>query len=224
MLATGPPLSDPRAIDIEPDGDLVVADGQSAGGSVIHVDRETGVKSILASGGAFRVPAGLGVVGGAGVDQSGGGNGDADGPAAPPTSHRARPGHAGRARHAGRAGTPGARLSGHSRRRRVTVTLPDGRTVTLPPGVTAGTSGIRGVDFAAPAFLRKPKLSRTASAPPAAAAASSRPSASARRSSGCSTSPRASPSACRSSATSAASAAARRGAAATAPARAAASG
>ncbi len=33
--------------------------------------------------------------------------------------------------------------------------------VTLPPGVTAATSGIRGVDFAAPSFLRKPKLSAT---------------------------------------------------------------
>ncbi len=105
MLATGAPLSDPRAIDIEPDGDLVVADGQSAGGSVIHVDRETGAKSILASGGAFRVPAGLGVVGGAGVDQSGGGNGDPDGPAAPPPPTPIPVRRA--ARHAGRAGCPG---------------------------------------------------------------------------------------------------------------------
>ena len=146
VLATGEPLSDARAIDIEPDGDLVVADGRYAGGAVT-VDRETGVKSILASGGAFRVPAGLGVVGGAGVDQSGGGNGDADGPGRSAASHR--PGHAGRPREPRAAPALPARraLPGGGG---VTVTLPDGRTVTLPPGVTAGTSGIRGVDFAAP--------------------------------------------------------------------------
>ena len=44
VLAAGQPLNDPRAIDIEPDGDLVVADGRHAGGAVIHVDRETGTK------------------------------------------------------------------------------------------------------------------------------------------------------------------------------------
>ena len=81
----------------------MVADGRSAGGAVIHVDRETGAKAILASGGAFRVPAGLGVVGGAGVDQSGGGNGDPDGPAAPPDPvEPRRPGWTRRARNAGR--------------------------------------------------------------------------------------------------------------------------
>ncbi len=159
LLASGPPLNDPRAIDIEADGDLVVADGQSAGGSVIHVDRETGAKSILASGGAFRVPAGLAVIGGAGVDQSGGGNGDPDGPAAPPDPEEpggpgpgpGTPGGPG-------AGGPGAGGSGPGG---ITVTLPDGRTVTLPPGVTPATSGIRGVDFVAPAFLRKPRLTAT---------------------------------------------------------------
>jgi streptogramin lyase len=162
VLAAGAPLSDPRAIDIEPDGDLVVADGRSACGAVIHVDRETGVKSILASGGVFRVPAGLGVVGGAGVDQSGGGNGDADGPAAPPPpTDPGTPGDTGTPGGPGGPGSPGTPGTPSTPGGGVTVTLPDGRTVTLPPGVTAGTSGIRGVDFAAPSFLRKPKLSAT---------------------------------------------------------------
>jgi streptogramin lyase len=151
LLATGAPLSDPRAIDIDPDGDLVVADGRSAGGAVIHVDRQTGTKAILASGGTFRVPAGLGVTGGAGVDPSGGGNGDPDGPAAPPD-----PGGAGGSGTPGGPGSPGTPGGGGT-----TVTLPNGTTVTLPPGVTAATSGILGVDFAAPAFLRKPRLSAT---------------------------------------------------------------
>ena len=156
VLATGAPLTDPRGIDIEPDGDLVVADGRFGGGAVIHVDRETGTKSVLANGGEFRVPSGLGVVGGAGVDQSGGGNGDPDGPAAPPDPPAppappdpggpGGPGGPG----AGGPGTPG-----------ITVTLPDGRIVTLPPGVTPATSGIRGVDFAAPSFLAKPRLRPT---------------------------------------------------------------
>ena len=59
-------------------------------------------------------------------------------------------------------GTPGGPGAGSSQTPGgITVTLPDGSTVTLPPGVTPGTSGIRGVDFAAPAFLRKPKLTAT---------------------------------------------------------------
>jgi sugar lactone lactonase YvrE len=154
VLASGAPLSDPRAIDIEPDGDLVVADGRSAGGAVIHVDRETGTKSILASGAAFRVPAGLGVVGGAGVDQSGGGNGDPDGPAAPPDP--IAPGGPG-----GGGGSGGSGGSGGTGGSGTTVTLPNGIVVTLPPGLAAATSGILGVDFAAPAFLRRPHLSVT---------------------------------------------------------------
>ena len=156
LLASGPPLSDPRAIDIEADGDLVVADGQSAGGSVIHVERETGAKSFLASGGDFRVPAGLAVIGGAGIDQSGGGNGDPDGPAAPPDPEEPGgpgPGPGGPAA----PGTPGGTVGTGG----TTVTLPDGRVITLPPGVTPATSGIRGVDFVAPAFLRKPRLTAT---------------------------------------------------------------
>jgi streptogramin lyase len=148
VLATGPPLSDPRALDIEPDGDLVVADGRYAGGSVIHVDRETGAKSVLASGGLFRVPAGLAVVGGAGVDQSGGGNGDPDGPAAPPDPVAPGP-----------PGGPGAPAGPGPGGSPIKVRLPNGTTITLPPGVTPATSGILGVDFAAPAFLRKPRLS-----------------------------------------------------------------
>jgi hypothetical protein len=135
VLAAGAPLGDPRAIDVDRDGDLVVAEGRVAGGAVIRVDRETGAKSVLASGAVFRVPAGLAVVGGAGVDPTGGGNGDPDGPAAPPDPVGPAP--------------------------PVTVTLPNGTSVTLPPGVTAATSGIPGVDFAAPTFLRKPRLSVT---------------------------------------------------------------
>ena len=152
VLATGAPLSDPRGIDIEPDGDHVVADGRWAGGAVIHVDRETGTKSVLASGGMFRAPSGLGVVGGAGVDQSGGGNGDPDGPAAPPDP--VVPGGPGTP--AGTPAGPGAPGSTGT-----TVTLPDGRVITLPPGVTRATSGILGVDFAAPSFLARPRLHPT---------------------------------------------------------------
>jgi streptogramin lyase len=152
VLASGSPLTDPRGIDIEPDGDLVVADGQWAGGSVIHVDRETGAKSVVANGGLFRVPSGIATVGGAGVDPSGGGNGDPDGPAAPPDPPAEPP--------AGPPATPPA-PGGATGVGGTTVTLPDGRVITLPPGVTAGTSGIKGVDFARPSFLRKPKLSRT---------------------------------------------------------------
>jgi streptogramin lyase len=150
VLAAGAPLSDPRAIDVERNGDLVVADGRYAEGAIIHVARKTGAKSILASGGAFRVPSGLAVVGGAGVDQSGGGNGDPDGPAAPPEPP-GPPDPGG----AGGPGSPAVPGGG------ITVTLPGGRTVTLALGVTAATSGILGVDFAAPAFLRKPRLSAT---------------------------------------------------------------
>ena len=152
VLAAGAPLSDPRALDIEPDGDLVVADARSAGGAVIHIDRETGSKSIVARGGALRVPAGIGVVGGAGVDQTGGGNGDPDGPAAPPDP--VEPGGPG-------GPGPGTPVAPGTTGGGITVTLPDGRTVTLPPGVTAATSGIPGVDFADPAFLRAPRLSAT---------------------------------------------------------------
>ncbi len=162
VLAAGQPLNDPRAIDIEPDGDLVVADGQHAGGAVIHVDRETGAKQTLAAGGMFRVPAGLGVVGGAGIDPSGGGNGDPDGPAAPPDPvEPGPPAGPGAPNGPGTPGSGGGGPGGGSGSGGITVTLPDGRTVTLPPGVTAATSGIRGVDHAAPSFTRKPKLSAT---------------------------------------------------------------
>jgi sugar lactone lactonase YvrE len=153
VLASGPPLSDPRGIDVEPDGDLLVAEGRYAGGALIHVARATGAKTVRASGSSFRVPSGLGVVGGAGVDASGGGNGDPNGPAAPEPP----PGPGGPGTPGGPGpGTPGAPGAGGT-----VVTLPDGRTITLPPGVTAATSGIRGVDFAAPAFLATPKLSTT---------------------------------------------------------------
>lgn len=156
VLAAGAPLSDPRAIDIEPDGDLVVADGRSGGGAVVHVDRKRGTKSVLASGGAFRSPAGLGVVGGAGVDPTGDGNGDPDGPAAPAPPGAPPGGPGGPATPPGAPGAPGALGDGGT-----TVTLPNGTKVRLPRGVTAATSGIPGVDFVAPAFLRTPRLSAT---------------------------------------------------------------
>ena len=81
VLASGAPLDDPNAIDIEPDGDLVVADRE---GAVIHVDRDTGAKSLVMGASVLRRPTGIASVGGAGVDASGGGNGDPTGPAAPP--------------------------------------------------------------------------------------------------------------------------------------------
>ena len=51
---------------------------------VIHVDRDTGAKSLVTGGSVLRRPTGIASVGGAGVDPSGGGNGDPTGPAAPP--------------------------------------------------------------------------------------------------------------------------------------------
>jgi streptogramin lyase len=164
LLASGQPLTDPRGIDIQPDGDLVVADGHSHGGSVIRVARATGAQTLLASGGAFRVPSGLAVVGGAGVDASGGGNGDPDGPAAPPPPPPpADPGGGGTPG----GGTPGGGIPGPGGTIIVsnpdgttTVTRPDGTVVTLPAGVTPGTSGIKGIDFAAP-FVGKPRLGST---------------------------------------------------------------
>lgn len=137
LLASGRPFEDLRAIDIEPDGDLLVVDRRAAGGAVIHVDRETAAKSVLASGGAFRVPVGLGIVGGAGVDPSGGGNGDPDGPAAPEP-----PGDS------GTQGAPGG----------VTGSIAGGLALN---GLPAALSGIAGFDFAAPSFVGKPKLSAT---------------------------------------------------------------
>jgi hypothetical protein len=153
VLAAGAPFDEPRAIDIAPDGDLLVVDRDAAGGSLIHVDRASGVKTLVTSGGPIERPTGLAVVGGAGVDASGGGNGDPDGPAAPPPP--APPGDPGGSVTPGAPGGPAAGAAGAG----TTVTLPDGTVITLPPGVTPGTSGIRGVDFAAPAFLRNPRLS-----------------------------------------------------------------
>ena len=162
----------------------MVADGRSAGGAVIHVDRETGAqvdprqrRQRSAS------PAGLAVVGGAGVDQSGGGNGDPDGPAAPPpppipatrAARRRRAAPAARAHRRRLRRRPGGRAASPSR-------SPTARQlVTLPPGVTAATSGIRGVDFVAPSFMRKPQAERHAlPRRPPRPRRSSRPSASAR--------------------------------------------
>ena len=39
------------------------------------------------------------------------------------------------------------------------MTRADGSVVRLPPGVTPATSGIKGVDFVAPGFKSKPRLS-----------------------------------------------------------------
>ena len=203
VLAAGPPLSDPRAIDIErrrrPRRGRRPA-RRRRGDPRRPRDR---AKSTLASGGAFRVPAGLGVVGGAGVDPSGGGNGDPDGPAAPPDPVvDPRPG---RAR---RPGTPAARPATGGG---ITVTLPDGTDRHAP-----ARRHRRHLRHPRRRLRRarlpraSPGSARRASAPPAAAARSSRPPHRHARSASCSTSPRGSPSASRSSATSAASAAARR--------------
>jgi streptogramin lyase len=151
VLASGAPLNDPSAIDIEPDGDLVVADRHSVGGAVIRINHRTGAKLILSSGGELRRPTGIASIGGAGVDASGGGNGDPHGPAAPPPP----PGDTGGSGATG--GTPGTPGSGGT----TTVTLPNGTIITLPPGITPGTSGIAGVDFVAPGFIGKPRLGAT---------------------------------------------------------------
>jgi sugar lactone lactonase YvrE len=150
VLVSGAPLSYPSAIDIDAKGDLVVSDRGAMAG-VIRVDRETGAMTTAASGPPFFTPTGIGFVGGAGVDPSGGGNGDPDGPAAPPPP--TPPGGTGGS--GGTPGTPGGTPGGGG----TTITLPNGTVITLPPGITPGTSGIAGVDFTAPSFLRKPKLS-----------------------------------------------------------------
>jgi sugar lactone lactonase YvrE len=168
VLASGAPLDDPNAIDIEPDGDLVVADRE---GAVIHVDRDTGAKSPVMGGSMLRRPTGIASVGGAGVDVSGGGNGDPEGPAAPPPPPPPvdpgggggdTPGTGGGT---GGGGTPVPGPGGTTVVRNpdgtFTVTRADGSVVTLPPGVTPATSGIKGVDFVAPGFKSKPRLSAT---------------------------------------------------------------
>jgi ribosomal protein L40E len=166
VLASGAPLDDPNGIDIEPDGDLVVADRE---GAVIHVDRDTGAKSLVMGGSILRRPTGIASVGGAGVDASGGGNGDPAGPAAPPPppvdsggGGGDTPGTGGGT---GGGGTPVPGPGGTTVVRNpdgtFTVTKADGSVVTLPPGVTPATSGIKGVDFVAPGFKSKPRLSVT---------------------------------------------------------------
>ena len=146
VVASGAPLSEPSAIDIEPDGDLVVADRSADGGGVIHVDRETGAKTILASGGMFRAPMGVVVIGGAAYDASGGANGtDPDGPGPGGPGGPGGPSGPGDPGAPGTPGAPGA------------PTTPGAGTSAVP----AGLSGILGVDFAAPAFLARPRLSAT---------------------------------------------------------------
>jgi hypothetical protein len=157
VLASGAPLNDPNGIDIAPDGDLVVADRD---GAVIRVDRDTGAKSILARGSVLRRPTGIASVGGAGVDASGGGNGDPDGPAAPPPPPPPADSPGDTPPSGGTPG-PGGTTVVTNPDGTTSVTLPDGRVVTLPAGVTPGTSGIKGVDFVAPAFVGKPRLSST---------------------------------------------------------------
>ena len=165
VLASGAPLDDPNAIDIEPDGDLVVADRE---GALIHVDRDTGAKSLVMGGSALRRPTGIASVGGAGVDASGGGNGDPTGPAAPPPPPPpADPDPGGDNPGTGGGGTgggtpvpgPGGTTVVRNPDGTFTVTRADGSVVTLPPGVTPATSGIKGVDFVAPGFKGKPRLS-----------------------------------------------------------------
>ena len=166
VLASGAPLDDPNGIDIEPDGDLVVADRE---GAVIHVDRDTGAKSLVMGGSILRRPTGIASIGGAGVDASGGGNGDPKGPAAPPPPPPPvdsgggggdTPGTGGGT---GGGGTPVPGPGGTTVVRNpdgtFTVTRADGSVVTLPLGVTPATSGIKGVDFVAPGFKSKPRLS-----------------------------------------------------------------
>jgi hypothetical protein len=168
VLASGAPLDDPNAIDIAPDGDLVVADRE---GAVVHVDRDTGAKSLVMGGSMLRRPTGIASVGGAGVDASGGGNGDPTGPAAPPPPPPPvdsgggggdTPGDGGGT---GGGGTPVPGPGGTTVVRNpdgtFTVTRADGSVVRLPPGVTPATSGIKGVDFVAPGFKSKPRLSST---------------------------------------------------------------
>jgi hypothetical protein len=142
VFAAGAPFVDPRAIDIEPDGDLVVADRGAAGGAVIHVDLESAVKTVLSSGGAFRVPTGLAVVGGAGFDASDGGNGTGSGPGGPGTGGPGGPGDP------GGPGVPGGGVG------------PAG-VPGVPGALEAGLSGVLGVDFAAPSFLATPRLRPT---------------------------------------------------------------
>ena len=167
VLASGAPLDDPNAIDIEPDGDLVVADRE---GAVIRVDRDTGAKSLVMGGSVLRRPTGIASVGGAGVDASGGGNGDPKGPAAPPPPPPPADSGGGgeaprhRRRHGGTGGGtpvpgPGGTTVVRNPDGTFTVTRADGSVVTLPPGVTPATSGIKGVDFVAPGFKGKPRLS-----------------------------------------------------------------
>jgi streptogramin lyase len=164
VLASGAPLDDPSAIDIEPDGNLVVADRE---GAVVRVDRRTGAKSLVKGGSLVRRPTGIASVGGAGVDASGGGNGDPKGPAAPPPPPPpADTGGGGDTTGTGGGtggGTPVPGPGGTTVVRNpdgtFTVTRADGSVVKLPPGVTPATSGIKGVDFVAPGFKSTPKLS-----------------------------------------------------------------
>ena len=169
VLASGAPLDDPNGIDIEPDGDLVVADRE---GALIHVDRDTGAKSLVMGSSILRRPTGIASVGGAGVDASGGGNGDPKGPAAPPPPPPPvdsggdgggdTPGTGGGTSGGGTpVPGPGGTTVVRNPDGTFTVTRADGSVVTLPLGVTPATSGIKGVDFVAPGFKSKPRLSAT---------------------------------------------------------------
>ena len=154
VLASGAPLSFPSAIDIDAKGDLVVSD-RGATARVIQVDRETGAMTTVASGPPFFAPTGIGFIGGAGVDASGGGNGDPHGPAAPPPPPPPPgDGTGGSGGSGGTPGTPGTPGTGGG----TTVTLPNGTVITLPPGITPATSGITGIDFVAPRFIGAPRL------------------------------------------------------------------
>jgi hypothetical protein len=65
-LATGAPLSEPAAVAVEQDGNLLVADGGpttggAADGKVIRVNAITGAQTVLASGGMLVDPAGIAI-------------------------------------------------------------------------------------------------------------------------------------------------------------------
>ena len=127
----------------------------------------------MTGGNLLHRPTGIASVGGAGVDASGGGNGDPTGPAAPPPPPPPvdpgggggdTPGSGGGGGTGG-GGTavpgPGGTTVVRNPDGTFTVTRADGSVVTLPPGVTPATSGIKGVDFVAPGFKSKPRLSVT---------------------------------------------------------------
>jgi hypothetical protein len=130
-------------------------------GAVIHIDRDTGAKSLVMGGSILRRPTGIASVGGAGVDASGGGNGDPTGPAAPPPPPVVPLPPVPSTPSVPATGIPGPGGTTIVRNPdgTFTVTKADGTVVTLPLGISPAHSGIKGVDFVAPGFKGKPRLS-----------------------------------------------------------------